>query len=204
MDLLAEPSGELIEETWAAHLIRGAKVGYRHTRVFRIPDSSPGLLQIVAVDRLELRRFGDIVAQSLRTASLETEDGQVRQLAYTVENGESITRVAGFVESSYVELTRSTPPTEETFRLTWSDQQQGIFGVERSLRRQPMSAGERRTVETFMPLIDQTVRVELVAQTDETEDVDGQPRSLLRVEAHNPASDGWQIPTLYWIDAQGA
>ena len=57
IDLLTEPTGELLEETWAAHTIRGAKVGHRHTRVFRIRESSPPLLQIVAVDRLELRRF---------------------------------------------------------------------------------------------------------------------------------------------------
>jgi transglutaminase-like putative cysteine protease len=78
-----------------------------------------------------------------------------------------------------------------------------MFGIERSLRRQPLAKGERRTIEIFFPLLDRTAPVELVAQRRETTDVDGQSRVLMRVEAVDPRAEGWQLPTVYWVDEQG-
>jgi transglutaminase-like putative cysteine protease len=201
--LLNDSSGELIEESWAAHLVRGAKVGHRHTRVFRLEKSAPALLRIVTVDRLELRRFGHGTVQVLTTASLETEDGHVRQLAYQVDNGGSTEQAGGIVRDGYLLLTRAAHEAAEPTRIAWSKRQQGIFAVERTLRRKPLAPGDRRSIETFLPLLDRVAPLELVVQRHETVDVDGQPRTLLRVEAMDPRAEGWQLPTVYWVDDDG-
>jgi hypothetical protein len=203
IDLLAEPTGELVEETWAVHLIRGSKVGHRHTRVFRLGDGTESLLQTVAVDHLELRRFGNVLVQTLTTASLETDAGQVRQIAYRVASGESVTSATGQIADGQLLLTRTGPGGEQQVRFDWPDKQQGLFAVERSLQRAPLVAGQRRSVDAFLPVLDRPVHIELVANGEEPVDVDGQSRSLLRIEAIDPRADSWRIPTVYWADASG-
>jgi transglutaminase-like putative cysteine protease len=201
--LLSDSSGEVLEESWAAHHVRGSKVGHRHMRVFRHGGPEAGLLRVVSVDRLELRRFGGRTEQTLTMASLETDEGQVRQLAYQLEDGTSVQQAGGVVQDGHLLLTRSTDEGTQTVRLDWSSRQSGIFGVERSLRRQPMKEGERRTIEVFFPLIDRTASLELVTQGAEPLEVDGQARSAMRVEAADPRAETWQAPTIYWVDHEG-
>ncbi len=201
IDLLANPTGPLISETWAVHYVRGAKVGHRRTRVFREEGQDADLRRIVSDDELEMRRFGDVARQALTTASLETDEGRVRQLAYRVRNGDSVTTVVGIVDQGQLELAR--PGSDQAVRFTWSHQQGGIFAIERSLQRQPMQPGERRSIESFMPLLDRIVKTELVAQQLEPTPIGSESRELLRVEATDMLSEGWKIPTLYWVDPSG-
>ncbi len=202
-NLLEESAGDLLEESWAAHFIHGSKVGHRHTRVFRVGAPDAPLLQIVSVDRLELRRFGNRVVQQLTTASLETDDGQIQALAYRLDDGKSVSQAIGAVTSGHLVLTRTAHDADEKIRYVWSDEQRGIFAVQRSLRRQPMKPGEKRTVQGFLPLFDQAVEFHLEALTDESVEIGDERRNLLRIEAVDPRADRWQIPTIYWADQSG-
>jgi transglutaminase-like putative cysteine protease len=205
LDLLGPPAGQLIEETWAAHFIGGNKVGQRQTRVFRLRrDDGPDLLWIVAVDRLQIARFGELTEQELTTASLETEEGQVRQLAYQLKSGDAVQQTRGQVSGSQLELEGSGFGAGRRVTLGWSAQQHGVFAVERSLRRAAMRAGERRIVEAFVPLLDQTAEIELVAERQETVDVDEHDQSLLRIAAVDPRAADQPAETVYWTDATGA
>ena len=202
-DLFREPSGELVEESWNAHYIRDAKVGNRHVRTFREETPDGPLYQIEAVDTLELRRFGDIVRQELTTVSLESSEGKVKQLAYRVVNGDSTRTVNGIVHDGTMELEDSVAGTSAKTRYAWADDQRGIFAVERTLLRQPMQVGERRSLLAFLPLLDRIVQVELAAIRLEMATIGDNDRELLRIESVDPLAEGWRIPTVYWCDVEG-
>src|SRR5688572_25670653 len=89
------PTGTMIHEYWEAHFVRGRKVGHRHVQVFEQNGSQPRLLQKISVDRLQLKRFGGMARQELTTISVETEDGQVHQLGYQIDDGKSQERCHG-------------------------------------------------------------------------------------------------------------
>jgi transglutaminase-like putative cysteine protease len=201
--LLRDPYGTLLAERWAFHRMRKAKVGHRHTRIYRLEDHTPVLLWIVSVDHLEVRRFGSVAVQDLTTASLETESGEVRKFAYELQSHGVVNRALGTIQAGRLELSYSGSNAADVAHLAWSQAQGGIFAIERSLQREPMLLGERRVVETYLPLTDRTATVELVAVGWETVDVDGQDQSLLRIEAVDARPDSWKVPTVYWTETDG-
>ena len=165
--LLGDESGELVEESWDAHYIRDAKIGHRHTRVYRESSRSDQLFRIEATDNLEVRRFGDIVRQEFTSVSLETPIGEIRQFEYRVVNGDAVRTAAGVVRDGAMELENSGAGESSKTRYAWPAGQGGIFAIERSLRRAPMQVGERRSVSAFLPLLDRMVRQDLHAVRQE-------------------------------------
>ncbi len=170
-------------------------------------------LRIVAVDRLEMKRFGELMQQELTTLSLETAAGQILQLAYRLSSGDVLhnwtvmERADGIVRDGQLVLSHTRGQSSPSRNYVWPAQNQGLFAVERSLRRRPMAAGEQRTVEAFVPLVDRTARIELKAIAWEEVTAAGDRKRLLRIEAWDQASEhsgwGWKVPTVYWTDEEG-
>ncbi len=111
VDLLTDDRGQLRTEFWESHRFRGAKVGHRQTRIFELPETEPPQLRIVVVDRLEMKRFGDVTEQQLTMVSLETEKGQVMQWTYRLQSEDGPRapapgkRVDGVIHDGRLELT---------------------------------------------------------------------------------------------------
>ena len=216
-DLFQDDRGRLVQESWESHVVRGAKVGHRQTRIYERPRASTSSdgpeLRIVAVDRLEMKRFGSVVQQELLTASLETAAGQVRQWGYRLSSGDALDhwtvmeQAEGIVRDGQLELTRTQGPTSQSRRYVWPADNQGLFAVEQSLRRRPMAPGEQRTVAAFLPLVERAARIQLSAIEWETLTTTGERQSLLRIEATDqagaPVGWDWKVPTVYWTDEQG-
>ena len=216
VDLLTDDRGQLREESWESHWLRGAKVGHRHTRIFELPATEPPQLRIVAVDRLEMKRFGNVTLQQLTTVSLETEEGQVLQWTYLLQSDDgplaqtSGERVDGVIQDGRLELTRRGAGSSASHEYAWPEANHGFFAVERSLRRQPMKPGERRIVDAFLPLVDRATQTELRAVSWEDTRCGEAARRLLRIESadvhdsdvHDSEWD-WGIPKLLWMDEAG-
>jgi hypothetical protein len=203
LQLLTDDSGDLIDETWDAHYVRGAKVGHRHTRVFRLSHGGQEFLKIVAEDLLEMKRFGDVAEQRLTTINLETPEGLVTQLAYEVQNGDEVQRGEGQVKDQHLVFSHGGDTDEELRTFAWSAKNGGLFAIERSLARVPMQPGETRTIEAFMPLLDRLVRFQLKADDYQDTVVAGEEKNLLRIESTDQLATGWKIPTIFWVDQQG-
>jgi hypothetical protein len=211
VDLLTGESGQLVQETWEAHFLRGAKVGHRQTRIYELPATDPPLLRIIATDQLEMRRFGDVTQQELTLASLETVPGQIYQMAYQLSgasSGQAATagqRVECVVRDGRLIITRRGTVASATEEFAWPSNNEGLFAVQRSLARQPMQAGEERSVHAFLPLLDQTAQIQLQAIDLEETPCPDQDRRLLRIEAWDPGATlwGWKVPRIYWTDEAG-
>jgi hypothetical protein len=118
-----------------------------------------------------------------------------------VNDGTTTRKVDGRVSDGQLHL--EALDSQTTQRFVWSENQQGIFAIPRSLKRKPLSEGEERSIEAFLPLLDRVVKLRLQGMARETIEVDGMQRELLRVEALDELADGWQLPTIYWVDDQG-
>ena len=202
VDLFVEDLTPPQSETWEAHYVRNAKVGHRHTQIFDVGTSDRPLIKIVATDILQFRRFGTVSEQELTMISLETPAGDVRQFAYRLRCETSETVVKGTVDGEQLRLMR-LGSKQPQLRLPWSDRQHGLFAIKRSLQLNPMHAGERRTVDSFVALADRIVSYNLVAKEKEETDVAGQSRRLLRIDTIDQRASGWKLPTSYWTDEDG-
>ena len=211
VDLLTDDDGQLVEEIWEAHFLRGAKVGHRQTRIYELPDTDPPLLRIVATDRLEMRRFGDVTQQELTLASLETVAGQVRQMAYQLTGAATGRR-------------RRRAPSRVR-RPRWS------ADCNSPRRRSDPSLGNlhgHRTTKAFLPCNDLSLgnrcrqaksgsctpffrcwirrhRSSCGRSTWKIRVATTPDRRLLRVEAWDPGASfwGWKVPRVYWTDDAG-
>ena len=216
-NLFQDDRGRLVQETWESHVVRGAKVGYRQTRIYELPTAGSAgdgpELRIVTVDRLEMKRFGSVLQQELLTASLETAAGQVRQWGYRLSSGDALDhwtvmeQAEGIVRDGQLELTRTQGQASQSRRYVWPADNQGLFAVEQSLRRRPMAPGEQRTVAAFLPLVERAARIQLSAIAWEAATTTGEQQQLLRIEATDqagaPVGWDWKLPTVYWTDEQG-
>ena len=204
LDLFAA-EGSLFEEGWAAHYARNAKIGHRHTQRFHLDFGEETLDKTVVVDRLELRRFSNINHQELTTVSVTGPGGEIRQQAYRLLTSGSDESAEASVEVLADETAWLTVngDLENRKRIRWPLEQQGVFGIERSLRQQPMKAGETRQVVTFVPLTNSTARFELAAKRLEEIDVGAKRLTLLRIEAVDLHPNSWRIPSIYWSSDDG-
>jgi hypothetical protein len=87
--------------------------------------------------------------------------------------------------------------------MQWPSDQQGIFAIDQSLRRQPMQPGQTRTIQAFLPLVDRTVTFQLTAKRAESVEIADRAITLLRIEAIDPRSTQWNMPTVHWSDENG-
>ena len=207
-DLLTDESGHLVSEFWEAHFVREAKIGHRRTRVFQTDHQGTVRRRRETSDFLEMKRFGDVARQHLDCVSLEDSQGRVLQMAYQVQSGEDRSAASGYRGEGYVdgdvlnfETRRGGKIQEERFR--WTKDNGGLFAVERNLLHSPMIPGEKRTVEAFLPLLDRVVQLQLIAVDSEVVEIEGEPKSLLRVVSTDNLTNEWGIPTIYWVDGEG-
>jgi len=202
--LLTDDSGEVIQDLWEIHTVRGAKVGHRHTRVFDCQSESQSCQRIEAIDALEIKRFGEVVEQQLKTVSWESNDGKLLGVAYELRSGDTVIAAGGFVEGNRLLLQTTQPHVpEQEKEVRWSPQNGGPFAIERSLRTRPMVPGETRVVEAFIPVLDRIVQWQLFAEGQETVKVDGQTLDLLKIIVTDGRPSDWSLPTLLWADGEG-
>jgi len=206
IDLFATVHGDLIEETWDVHMIGDLKVGHRRTRTYEIGQSTRKRILRRSDDWLQIRRFGQVTEQSLTRISLETAAGEVQQLAYETDSGGPPRRVLCRVRGDQLVLQADHDRPGESKTLHWSPNNGGLFAIQASYRATPPQPNQTRRVELFLPILDRTGRLELVAgDWEETEllaDATGRDakRRLIRVDAQ---SGGRATGESYWFDEEG-
>ena len=202
--LLTDNSGDLIQDVWEIHTVRGAKVGHRHMRVFDCQSESQNGQRIEVLDVLETKRFEEVVEQQLKTVSWEASEGKMLGVAYELRSGETVIAAGGFVEGDRLLLQTTQPHLpEQEKEMLWSPQNGGPFAIERSLTMQPMVPGESRVVEGFVPVLNRIVQWQLVAKENESVKIDGQTLDLLKIIVTDGRPSEWSLPTLLWADGEG-
>ncbi len=191
------------QDIWEAFYLQDSKIGHGHTTERPQTRNGQALVRVDSLNHLSISRFGQRTEQDFQTSTLETPDGRVIELHTEVAFGPSPTLVDGHVEGRQMVIETHTKGSQTTDRIAWSDEIRGFRAVEQSLERQPLKAGEKRTLKMLMPLINQVADVELTARDFETTTVLGVQTKLLRIETVARLPDGNRIGSTQWTDAQG-
>ena len=202
----AAPVAPVVHQTpheyWDVYKMQGAKIGYAHTAITKVPDQD--LVQIASNTRLDVVRFGEATRQEMNITSLERPDGQVVSLTVTTSLGRKPETTSGRVTGNRLIMTMDAG--EKRIEIPWSADTLGFFGVEQSLERAPLAPGEKRRLKVLVPVINQVGTIELHARGyEETEMLEG-TQKLLRIDGVTELSEppGAKIETILWTDAQGA
>jgi hypothetical protein len=196
-------AGEVVRRTWDAIHVAGKQVGFYRTTVYRTADDGPGVQRVEKLMRLAFSRFGDMVQQELTVTSVETADGRVLSFTMTDNLGNVPRTVAGRVADGKAELQTTAAGRAVASTLPWPDETVGFAGDEQSLAGRPMQPGERRTLQTLVPLVNQVATAELTAGEYERTSVQGAALELLRIEAALVLPDGQRLPAVMWTDRTG-
>ncbi len=190
------------ETIWESFYLQGAKIGYGQTMVRPVTRDEQSLIQTESLNHLSITRFGQTSKQDLQMSSLETADGKLIEFQTVVSFGPVPTVVTGKVVGDKLQLTTATQGQKQASSMPWSTDISGFRAVENSLARQPLRAGEKRSLRMLMPLVNQVADVELAAKEIEETEILGVKTRLLRVESVSRLPGQAMAATL-WLDAAG-
>jgi hypothetical protein len=194
--------GELLDEAWEAMYMQGGKVGYGHTTRRKLTSPEEARIRTSAEQTIVLKRYGQTTEQTIAYSSDETEDGKLLSLRADLSAGTMSLQSHGEVKDGLLQLTTITQGKRSTESIPWDDDLLGYFGLEDSLRRQPMKPGGKRRVKWLQPLIHQISDEQLEAIGEEEVDLLGEKKKLLKIKSTANLA-GQTIESLIWTDAEG-
>jgi transglutaminase-like putative cysteine protease len=186
------PAGKVVDETWEAAYLEGAKMGYQHTLIEEVERDGRKVYRTTKTMLLTLKRYNSVVTQRLVSGTEETADGKVVALSFT----QSLDR-GQFTQTGKVEdgrLVIRTPSDPRGKAVPWDDQAMGLYHQDRLFRDKMVKPGSTFHFFDYQLPFLTAVRMDVVVKQPEESDIleagkDGdKPRgervkkSLLRAE----------------------
>jgi transglutaminase-like putative cysteine protease len=194
-------------ESWDAVFMGGNKIGWMRIAVEPLTENGRKLQRVRVDYNLEFKRGNDSSSISLQYGTIETTDGQVLRLDTKTMASTQVIRVHGDVIDGKMVLKIANGDQKQELTIPWSADTFGPYGAELSLARNPLKAGEVRTVKTFIPTLNKIVSATLTATTPEPIALGGgTTRDLLRIEQDLFSLDGKKLPEMkstLWVDPNG-
>jgi hypothetical protein len=192
--------GELIDESWQANFLNGAKLGYGHAVVRKVSGPEGEVIRSTMTQDLRIQRYGETTKETLKFSSVDSPDGKV--ISFDCQAAAMGLEASGRVAHGFLKLTTFTKGKATTSNVPWDDDTLGYFGLEDSLRRQPLEAGETRRVKWFQPLLHMVSDDKLEALEEEDVDLLGETRRLLKIKCEGTLGKQVIRRTL-WTDDKG-
>jgi hypothetical protein len=198
-----ESAGQtLVEETWDAYFIQGARVGYAHTTIANVDEGGRKLVRTRNVSRTTLKRAGQTIEQDLTLTSWESPAGELVRFEsqMTTGPGEIVSR--GRASAGTLAIDTTTLGKTQSQTRSWPAGTGGFFAAEQSLRKQPLQPGEKRTVTGLLPIFNVAGKTELSALEHETVKLPGGEAKLLRISSIIDLGQQ-KLETILWVDEAG-
>jgi hypothetical protein len=211
----APPAPKLVQETWDAAYIEGAKCGYVHTTIHELNRDGQKLLRVTKSMHLQIKRYKNVVALRMDVGDDETPDGKVVGVSLTQYTDAGKFVLTGAVEGDNVVL-RSSKDQAET-KVPWDDKVLGMLRQDALFADKKMKPGDKLEFLSFEPALPATLNVKAAVKPAEEVDVlvaveeDGATRverakkKLVRVEVVSDkvviGGNAIQLPKLVvWLD----
>jgi hypothetical protein len=179
--LRAEPPGKLIEETWEAAYLEGAKVGHAHTTVRAVERGDRTVLRAVQELDLTIQRYKATAHLRVEVGDDETPEGKVLAVVLRQQGGDQQVLVTGVVEGKQLHLKSSDGKLDTC--IPWNDQVVGLYRQEQIYQEHKVKPGGSFTYQSYEPTITSVVTVRVAVKDEEEVEVLGKKRKLLHVEA---------------------
>ncbi|MHC4180203.1 MAG: transglutaminase-like domain-containing protein, partial [Planctomycetota bacterium] len=181
----------------------GARVGYARTTISHARRSGRKVVRVEGLTHLAVKRFGQMAEQEIRFTCIETLDGKLIEFEAEVQQGKVPMRSTGKVVGNRLQLETTTLGKKTSTSIPWSSEYGGFYATEESLLRRPMQPGERRTIRSLVPVLNQVATIELVAKDYELVKLLGGSFELLRIDTTTRFSGGVELSVAVWCDRQG-
>jgi hypothetical protein len=192
--------GRQIDESWQANFLNAAKLGYGHTVVRKVAGADGEAIRTEVTQHLRIQRFGQTTEETLKFSAEDSPDG--KPLSFHCEAAAMGLEATGQVTNGFLKLTTLTKGKSSASTIPWDEDTLGYFGLEDSLRRQPLKPGERRRVKWFQPLLHLVSDDALEALQEEDVDLLGETKRLLKIKCEGTLGKQTIRRTL-WTDDKG-
>jgi hypothetical protein len=194
--------GKLVEETWDSQRVQGKRVGYARTTIAEVSEMGRTLIRTSTFMRTEMQRGGQATNQDLIITSWDTPGGElVRFESRTVQGAGEIVSV-GAVQGGQLGIDTTTLGRTQSQKIPWQAEWGGVFAPDRSLRKEPLKLGEKRTVRSLVPMFNLLGETRFQALEYETVALPIGPVKLLKVDCAMVIG-GQKIETMQWLDEEG-
>jgi hypothetical protein len=192
--------GDLIDDSWQANFLNAAKLGFGHAVVRKVSGPAGKIIRTTMTQELRIQRYGQETKETLTFSSEDSPEGKV--LSFDCQAAAMGMEASGRVSNGFLKLTTLTKGKATTSNIPWDEDTLGYFGLEDSLRRQPLKAGEKRRVKWFQPLLHMVSDDKLEAQEEEEVDLLGETKRLLKITCEGTLGKQVIRRTL-WTDDKG-
>lgn len=189
-------------EYWDVCYVQDAKIGFLYAKFQEVEEEDRTLIRGEMRQTMSLERFGQKIDQELWLTSWETTSGELVRFESRVTAGRELTISRGQVAGSELTISTTTPGKLETATIAWKPTWGGFFAGEILLRNKPLKPGERRTIHSLVPMLNQVVESRFEAEGFEALRLGGVSKQLLRIKKTDLLGPA-KIETTLWMDAHG-
>jgi len=187
-------------ETWGVIFVNGKKIGYQHFKRSHTKVDNEVLVKVEHATKMRLLRFGTTAEIEVEQSATETADGTLVEFETRMKTGAGAIKTIGKVQDNRLWIRQGKQPDTS---LTLADGIGSFAAVDHSLERDPLEAGESRTIQQVEPSLASIVKVELHAKDWESTDLLSGTFKLLRIDGSMTMPDGTALPLELWADADG-
>jgi hypothetical protein len=203
----ALPAGAELQshrDSWHANYLQGKKIGFRHTVVRAFELGGKPYVQTDIFERQSLLRFGEKVTLEVKLVQVTDERGELLRIGYKLPIGTEVSRIQGKVAEGKLIYWSADRPDQAPEQLPCPAGTLGFTGLEDSLAKNPLLAGQQRTLKMLqLPPLPLIGTVELEAQAEESTTLPAGEVRLLRVDEKIMLPDGGSLLCHCWTDATG-
>lgn len=190
-------------ELWYMQSVFGRHVGYEHQtiRAVRMPEGT--VWEIHGENRLTVNRSGTTIEIVMKYRSTETPLGELRDFELEMIQGPLQTRQRGRRENNQLLLEIETAGRRVETAVAIPPQCGGFLGLQADLWQRPMQPGESRTLNLFLPGMNEVGVARLAAEDWEAVPVRDDASRLLRIRVATRIGDAAPLNSVLWTDDTG-
>lgn len=198
-----DAKGTAFRETWQSVYIGNARVGYGRSSLETIRRNGETRVITDTEMVMALSRFGQTVKTRTVLRSEESEQGEMLEFRFDLENPPAATtKTVGRISSGKLIIEKDVGGKTSRTEMPWDSSVKAPGYQDRLLRENPLKPGEKRTLKAFDPQFNQVSTITLQARDfEEVKLFDGSTKKLLKVSVAQSL-----VPVLTideWIDTEG-
>jgi hypothetical protein len=164
-----DPRAKVVEDTWEAAYLEGAKMGHQHTLVELVKRDGRKVYRTTKTMVLTLRRYDAVVTQRFVTGTEETEEGKVVAVWATQEVGRGQLTQTAKVEGDRLVLRTPSDPDGKVF--PWKDDVLGLYRQGRLFEDKKAKPGDRYHFRDYQLVFLSAVDMDVVVKDRQESDI---------------------------------
>ncbi|MSR31725.1 MAG: transglutaminase domain-containing protein [Gemmataceae bacterium] len=163
------PVGKVIQDSWDAAYLEGARCGHFHTQVREFTRDGKTFFSSTVEMHLSLRRYKSVVTMRMDSVTVENAEGKIDSFRVIQHLDQGKAESSGEVKDGKLWL--KIPGVAEPRPLPWNDKAVGPYQQEQMPRLLNLKAGGTYQVSSFEPNLLQVIQLKVQLFPEEEVDI---------------------------------